>query len=208
MNNVKQMVRDAICNNHRGKMIDMWSLSTSCKCNKYCLARMKNGNCICAHCFADAQTDYMIPLANKLERNTKLLTKCVIDVEDIPYVDKLIFRFESFGDLNNVTQLINYNNFCLANPNTTFALWTKNTFILKEARERGFQKPNNLIIVESAPLINVPIKRSDEWVDKTFTVFDKSFKGADFINCGDKKCVECQICYHLDTTDTICELLK
>ena len=206
-------IYEAICRNHRGKMEEMWSLSTSCRLNPYCLARHENGDSICAKCFAIRQTEYQRTLAEKLERNTELLTEKIIPEDCWPMLPLNIFRLESFGDLNNVIQVVNYFNFAKVNQNTIFALWTKNTFLLKEAREGGIEKPSNIIIIESAPLINTPIEPSDPWVDKVFVVWDKSHKGCDFINCRkgdgkDKKCVECQNCYRFDDPKVINEIVK
>jgi len=206
-------IYEAICRNHNGKMEGMWSLSTSCRLNPYCQAKHKNGDSICAKCFAVRQTSYQHSLANKLERNTELLTKEIIPEDCFPAIPLDIFRLESFGDLNNIIQIENYFNFAKANPDTIFALWTKNAFLFPKARAAGIEKPNNIIIVESAPLINTPIEPSDHWVDKVFVVWDKSHKGCDFINCRkgdgtDKKCVKCRNCYRFDGPKVINEIVK
>ena len=197
-----------ICNNHSGKMTGMSSFSTSCRCNEFCQKRMKNGNSICAHCFSYRQTAIQKTLEKKLIKNTELITKEIYPVEVFPSVLKPIFRLESFGDLNNDIQLINYFRFCEANPFTTFALWTKNTWILKQVRELGYKKPSNLIIIQSSCMVNKRDEIRDEWVDKTFTVWDKTYKDADFINCGNKRCAKCQLCYHLNGVTEINEVIK
>lgn len=215
MKNIREMRREemievaeklayGICNNHTGKMTGMSSFSTSCRCNKYCLERMKNGNSICSHCFSFRQTAIQKTLENKLEKNTDVITKEVYPVEVMPKVLKRIFRLESFGDLNNATQLINYFTFCNANKLTQFSLWTKNIWFLKEVRELGYEKPSNLFIIQSSAIINVKEEKKDPWVDKVFTVYDKD---ADFINCGKKKCIECQLCY-TEGVDEINEIVK
>lgn len=205
---IREQLAYGICDNHGGKMTGMSSFSTSCRCNKYCLTRMKNGNSICSHCFSFRQTARQRNLEKKLEKNTDVITKEIYPVEAMPMVLKQIFRLESFGDLSNATQLINYFQMCKANPFTTFALWTKNTWILKEVRELGFEKPDNIIIIQSSVIINVPEKKKDIWVDKVFTVYDKTHNGEAFINCGNKECAKCQLCYHKNTTDEINELVK
>lgn len=200
---------EAICRNHGGKMEGMWSLSTSCRLNKYCQARHKNGNSICSKCFAIRQTDWQHELANKLERNTELLTENEIPAECMPDVSiKDIFRLESFGDLNNVMQIKNYFTFAEANKGTIFGLWTKNTFLFPEVRKAGIKKPSNVIIIESAPLIDTPIEPSDEWVDKVFIVWSKKYKNEPWINCGKAKCIGCRNCYDLDGPKVINEVVK
>ena len=205
---VRQYLWEALCKDHEGKMILMWSASTSPWCNPYCQARHKNKNSICSKCFSIALTEMRESLRNKLERNTVLWTTEIIPIDCFPVLPVSLFRLESFGDLNNIVHLTNFFNFCLANPAVRFALWTKNTFLFKLARELGIDKPANLIIIESSPLFNTPITPSDEWVDKTFTVWTKEYVDADFINCGKKKCVECQNCYKIDGPTEINELVK
>ena len=205
---VAKEMYDGVCRNHGGKMEGMWSFSTACRMNKYCKARVKNGDSICSKCFSMRQTSYQHTLENKLERNTKLVTETEIPMDAFPWIPLDIFRLESFGDIQNVTQIKNYFNFVKANPNTVFALWTKNAFLFPEAREAGVEKPKNLIIVESAPLINTPIEPSDPWVDKVFVVWSKEYKEADFINCGKRKCMACRNCYRFDGPKVINEVVK
>ena len=61
-----------------------------------------------------------------LERNTKILTGRILKEAEIPMINASFFRFESFGDLINVTQVINYFHICKKNKHVHFALWTKN----------------------------------------------------------------------------------
>lgn len=201
---IREQLNYGICNNHTGKMTGMSSFSTSCRCNKFCLMRMKNKNAICSHCFSYRQTAIQKTLEKKLEKNTDVITKEIYPVEAMPMVLKTIFRLESFGDLNNAVQLINYFTFCNANPFTKFALWTKNIWFLKQVRELGYKKPSNLIIIQSSVNINEKEEKKDEWVDKVFTVYDYMHDG---INCGKKQCAKCQLCY-TDGVDEINEIKK
>lgn len=193
-----QFMWDAICTNHTGKMTGMWSLSTSCLCNKYCLARMEDPDSICSKCYSERQMEWQENLRIKLYRNTLILTTIEIPVELMPRFNVMKGRFESHGELNNVIQIKNFFNLCKANPGTIFALWTKNTFLFPEARKQGVRKPKNLIIIESSFKINEVTKPSDPWVDKVFTVFNKKFArehGIE-INCGGRSCMNCETdCY-------------
>ena len=193
-----QFMWDALCTNHTGKMTGMWSLSTSCLCNKYCLARMKDPNFICSKCYSERQMEWQENLRIKLYRNTLILTTIEIPVELMPRFNVMKGRLESHGELNNVIQIKNFFNLCKANPRTMFALWTKNTFLFPEARKQGVRKPGNLIIIESSPKLNVITEPSDPWVDKVFTVFNKKFArehGIE-INCGGRCCMTCETnCY-------------
>lgn len=205
---IKQKLFESLCKDHDGKMLGMWSVSTSPFMNPYCIARHKNGNSICSKCFSIALNEQRPELREKLERNTILWTTEIIPIECFPILPVTMFRFESFGDLNNIIQLVNYFNFCLVNPDVKFAIWTKNTFLFKMARELGVIKPKNLEIVESAPLFNTEIDPSDEWVDRVFVVYTKEYFEADFINCGLRKCIECQNCYNPNGPKVIKELVK
>lgn len=94
-------VRNALCVNHQGKMSGMQSLSTSPLANEHCIRRRANGDTICAECFSYSYNEIREALREKLVRNTDLLTKEVIPVEEMPIVNVVYFRLEAFGDLNN-----------------------------------------------------------------------------------------------------------
>lgn len=111
---------------HSGKMEGMQSLSTSCLCNKYCKNRSNNSELVCSHCYAQRQMKIYKNLNACLERNTEILTGRILKEAEIPMINASFFRFESFGDLINVTQVINYFHICKKNKHVRFALWTKN----------------------------------------------------------------------------------
>jgi len=205
---IKKALKNALCTNHSGKMEGMVSLSTSVKLNPDCAERAKIPGSICSKCYADRQLSYQHSTAAKYERNTKLLTSEVYPVECFPEILETIGRFEAFGELFNTIQLENYFNMCLKNPDVDFALWTKNVYILANGRRKGLQKPKNLTILQSSMFINSPVRKTDPWVDKTFTVWDKEHAKSVNINCGGKKCKKCQICYHDNGIDEINEILK
>ena len=126
--------------NHSGKMEVMQSLSTSCLCNEYCKNRSSNSELVCSHCYAQRQMKRYKNLNACLERNTEILTSRILKEAEIPMINASFFRFESFGDLINVTQVINYFNICKRNKHVHFALWTKNPWIIEEALETSEKK--------------------------------------------------------------------
>jgi len=136
-------------------MREMWSLSTCCLCNKYCQKQQAvkargTKESICSGCFAvDIAARYPDGVAC-WTRNQETLTSQIIPVEDWPTIKKDVFRLESFGDLNNVTQVINYFNLAYANPGVSVALWTKHPHLIKRAIDQGYKKPENMIIIFSA----------------------------------------------------------
>lgn len=138
-----------------------------------------------------------INLKKKCERNMENL-KELLNVNDLPTINALYFRFEAFGDLDNANQLINYFNIAKKNPKTKFAIWTKNPWIIDEVIKSGISKPKNLNIVLSSLEINKVTDYSKyNWVDRVFTVYDKNYiKDHNIeINCGGLKCMSCLKCY-------------
>ena len=210
------------CDNHNDKMAGLCSISTSPLCNPHCEKRHnlpKEAGCICSYCYSEIMNDRFARLRNKLIRNTELLTEQLIPVEDIPVLNSPtgFYRFEAFGDLINSIQVMNYFHFARYNPQTQFALWTKNPWIIKEAIEKhGLKKPDNLIIVLSSPIINKALdynvmKQVYPFIDYTFTVYTKEYAAENNIKivCGGNSCAMCGKCY-LASHDqrNITELLK
>lgn len=183
--------------NHTGKMQGLHSLSTSVAVNPHCIERQKNGNSICSKCFASAMMKRYKNLNDSLISNTEILTSGILDWGVLPLTPTRYFRFEAFGDLLNEYQVINYFNIARKNPNTLFALWTKNPRIIERALENSdLEKPENLQIVLSSPLINVAIKATKyDFVDKIFSVYDKETAKGVNINCGSRSCLACGRCY-------------
>ena len=182
---------------HTGKMEGMISVSTSVLANKHCIKRRAVKGSICEKCFAASMMSRYSNLEKCLEKNTEILTKEIIQVSEMPIINAAFFRFESFGDLNNDIQVINYFNMAKANKHTRFALWTKNPFYIYSAIKKGHNKPRNLVIILSSPFINtvadVPIIYN--FVDKVFTVYDRETAKNVNINCGARHCLSCLRCY-------------
>lgn len=207
-----------VCINHTGKMAGMYSISTACTLNEYCLKRSKNPDSICADCFAQSmfKNPWYKWTLKRCEHNTHVLTTSILDVDDLPLINAFAFRFESFGDLQNTTQCVNYFNICKLNPRVTFALWTKNPFIIANAIRDGHAKPENLIVIYSSPIKNKPVSLAKiqsvfPFIDKVFTVWTTKEKAAEHnvcINCGARACLKCLRCYTKGGENEIAELLK
>ena len=201
-----------VSDNMSGKMLGIPSTSTACVCNPICIERMKNGLSICAHCFAEATVNHYPGLRENTISNYHLLTEQVLPLDMLPRFDvnkSDIVRIESFGDVANITQAINYANMCKVNPEIRFAWWSKNMKIIEKAFEIT-GKPDNVVMIESSPLLNTPVKPSSWIVDKVFTVFDKQTIAEKNIriNCGARCCKTCQRCYYKNTDAVINEQLK
>ena len=192
---------------HGGKMAGIPSISTSCILNSRCQKRVSCNTSICHNCFAHSYMKFRKELREALERNFNILTERILTKEEIAAlnINVCFFRFESFGDLNNNIQLINYINICRYYKNTRFALWTKNIDILLSVfSQKKYRKPRNLSLIISSPLLNVafPISFVEKinkvvHVDVVFTVYTKEFaiNHNIVINCGAKHCLSCLQCY-------------
>lgn len=222
--NIMIELNNAITREHGGKMAGYWSLSTSCLENEHCQKRHAAGDTVCSKCYAWKQLLYQVSTREKMARNTELLTKTEILPEHVPYLNVTRFRFESFGELANTLQVKNYFTIAEQNKHCTFALWTKNAWIIKNAMEQyKISKPANMIIIASIPAIN-PATAADmadifdslrcngyPFIDKIFCVYTKEYAAEHgiSINCGARDCMSCGRCYTLgDTTKVINEILK
>lgn len=139
-----------------GKMEGFVSLSTSNKDNPYCALLAKCAETVCSECYARRELDMYSNLRRKLEGN-HVLYEVVIPVEKWVKINAnayKMFRFEAFGDVRSVIQVINYFNFAKANPKVTFSAWTKQPHLYEAAIRMGHKKPDNFILIYSSPRLN------------------------------------------------------
>lgn len=209
---IKKLYKNSISKGS-GKMKGVNSISTSVLLNERCKKNAVIPGSICASCYAMRYAGFRSALRRKLELNTLLYTRVIVPVEWLPVVNDLIFRFESFGDLNNAIQAANYFNIARKNKNATFAQWSKNPDYIAAAIAAGNEKPENVIIVYSSILKNVcnkDITNRFPFIDKVFTVYSPAYINANDIdiNCGARSCLNCQRCYNKNTEMHISEKLK
>lgn len=184
---------------HTGKMADIFSLSSAVTTNKLCQSRRAVEGSICSHCFAAAQMSYRKGMEQCFIENSKILASGLIPEEQLPdFGGREIVRIESFGDTNNSIQAANYLRIVKANPQTLFAIWTKNPQHYFDAVQAGFEKPDNCNIILSSMYINRPAEVPAKYaglINKVFTVFDKETSKIVPINCGARSCNTCRRCY-------------
>ena len=201
-----------------GKMENISSLGTNKNNNKNCLRLSSNSKTICSKCYTKKSFGMYPALENALNRN-EFLKYRLLDAEEIKQLSFLknqcVFRFESFGDIDTITQLQNYNNIASAYKNCVFGLWSKNYFILLKYFRSGFKLSKNINLILSSPFLNTPI--SNMFIDTikkyhkkviSFTVYDKTHKQDQKINCGGKKCIDCLNCYNKNKIQNVNEILK
>lgn len=214
---IRNTIDSFICKKHTGKMSGMQSFSTSVLMNATCAARAQDPDSICAHCFAERQLNRYGAQAAKLQRATEFITADVYPVDAFPVLNVKYFRLEAFGDLlpgkAGVAQELNYFHFCNRNPETTFAQWTKNPWIIRDTLKIE-NKPSNLIIIYSSLLLNQAYTSNDNpftlypFIDKVFTVYGKHDIKPERVNCGGRHCLSCLNCYKHNDIKWIKELLK
>lgn len=215
LTNIEKLVFiDYSISTHSGKMEKIPSISTSSLENTYCNARCKNNESICSKCYARRLLKMRKSLREKMTVNHKFYTTYDVPAIAVPHVNASIFRFESFGDIENELQVKNYYTIARNNKHCMFVLWTKNPQVIQAAKDKyKLRKPGNLRIIYSENLINAPItdySKKYSFIDKSFFVFTRDYakKHGIKINCGAKDCSNCRTCYEKNNIKIICELLK
>ena len=143
------------------------NISTNTLSNKYCIKQNKKNNIICKVCYSFKGLNFrktMIPL---LENNSKLLSTNIIDINFLPTIYNIYFRFNSHGELINEIHLINLINIVNKNKHCNFALWTKRNDIIKKYFDKNI-KPDNLILIYSNSKLNNPMNKPPKYFNKTF----------------------------------------
>jgi len=138
------------------------------------------------------------------ERNSVELSTNNIEIPKIK--DKFSnVRFHAHGELINEQHFKNFIKIATAYPNKTFTLFTKRVAIVSNVLNK-IDKPNNLIIVYSNPIIDKPMLDIPTHFDKVFNVVTNTtnFK----INCGAKSCATCLNCFDKNKDSIIIEKLK
>lgn len=213
---------------HTGKLADMHSLSTSCLDNPNCEKRRKIPGSICEVCFSVKTQEQYSSLEKQLIKNGKILRSHLLSDDELPLLNDIISRVESFGDVSfgeeGIIQARNYIRYVKHNPLTTFGWWSKNLGIIHTALKlEGYdadkgEKPGNVVFIVSALYKNKAWgiknwKRVFPWVDKEFVVLSPEFvvenpEYESLINCGARQCMACRICYSNNDVTTIYELEK
>ena len=212
---------DLLCiSNGMGKMEKIRSISTNTLTNEFCkkMSATENKLIICGHCYSvDSLSVGRFPSQVKaLQRNSDILGKKELSEKEV-YQNYMfndnIFRLQSHGDLINELHLKNLMAIVKANKWTTFALWTKRKNVIKEYFNKH-EKPDNLILVYSNPLINKVIdsrsKYKPVYFDKVFNNADKDYM-KEKQNCTGQKCFDCRRCYSKSiksNDNTIIEAVK
>lgn len=109
-----------------GKMAGMPAITSSMLCNEYCERLRSISGTVCEKCYTLKYLQSRPSVEKCYRENTELLTKSVIPVHQLPFINAAMCRLESFGDIINATHLQNYINLVKKNNHCVFSLFTKN----------------------------------------------------------------------------------
>ena len=190
----------------QGKMEGMWSLNTSPSINPFCLKMRKGKHSICKSCYSHISEARFKNSKQAWINNYHVLSETILKDKDIPIFKQDIFRLQAHGDLATRKHYKNLIKIAEANPQTTFALWTKNLAIINKG---GIVKLPNLVYVYSTPQLDCLTPARPAGFDRAFSVYTRPFVQAYGIqiNCA-LHCDSCRICYHKGEPTFIRELIK
>ena len=198
-----------------GKMAGMPAITSSMLCNEYGERLRLISGTVCEKCYTLKYLQSRPNVEKCYRENTELLTKSVIPIHQLPFINAAMCRLESFGDIINATHLQNYINLVKKNSHCVFSLFTKNYTVVFNYF-KTHKQPKNLSIVISSLLLNQPfdvncLNETNITNVKIFTVYTKAYAKGNgvIINCGKNRCIDCQRCYKLNKTPIyVSEILK
>ena len=214
---IPELTKYMVSNDMTEKMENIPALSTSCKLNPNCALNKRIHGSICEKCYAE-NVRYSAAVKNAF--NTLVLCTIVLPFEALPKMNYSIFRFEAFSDLFNEIHAQNFINIALKNPRIHFGLWTKRPQLLHKTIWKYYHgiKPKNISVVVSSLFINETadikgkylLSDNTDMVNHVFTVYTAAYALEHNINiqCGNKKCWNCEKCYLTDTEFYINEIVK
>ena len=191
--------------NGSGKMLGIQSINTSTLENPFC-SKMRVIDSVCRKCYAATYEKMRPSLENALLRNHGALSSGILPLSELPFVNAQFLRVNSFGELVNQYHFKNILNLTMKNSHCQVVLWTKRKDLINRVLSVR-DKPKNLTLIYSSPVINKAAKLPRHF-NKVFTVYDKSHKNASHINCGGKSCNDCQLCYTVNDTVFVNEIVK
>jgi len=187
-----------------GKIEDLFSCDSSCNhcgfCKRIRENTEKNPAVICNYCYDNEQEQRWKTVMNRHGLQLLIMSSVEFTREELATLRIFnICRFNSSGDIENVTMAKNYLNIAFSHPGVKFALWAKNVSpVIKATDEIG--KPENCIYIQSSIIIGIPARKA-KYFDYVFTVYpdentlqEALANGA--MECNGKKCKDCKFkCY-------------
>jgi len=181
----------------KNKMESMVSINTDTYNNPFCQRMSQVPGSVCSSCYAMRLSQYYGKKSTApFVRNGELLNSYMEDWQ-IPRLNVAYCRFHSFGELESDLHFLNLVRIAKANPDTTFALWTKrpNLVTLEIV-------PPNMILVYSMLMLNAP-----GVIPKGFYKCFSVHTDDRVMNC-EESCFSCLKCYRWDGDVFIKERLR
>ena len=182
-----------------GKIEGIFSCDSSCNNCDFCKKIRENGKnnplVICNYCYDNEQENRWKNVKNRHGLQLLIMSSVEFTIEELSTLKIYgICRFNSSGDIQNITMAKNYLNIAKSHPLVKFALWAKNVFpVIVATAEIG--KPENCVYIQSSILIGMPSKKA-KYFDYVFTVYpdEESLLQAlknGACECNGKKCFDC-----------------
>ncbi len=194
-----------------GKLEGIGAINTSSLDNPYCNNMSKLSHTVCHYCYSRKMLKtYRQNARPAWKENGNILSTIYIYRGNVKFKTDLV-RFNCHGELLNARHLYNLVYLADNNPKIQFALYTKRTGIVNIIFKKIY-KPKNLQLIYSNPSLNNLLDTPPKHFDKVFNVIEKVYYMNEMfltdINCANKKCIECRLCYSRNDTTVINELLK
>ena len=190
-----------------GKLKGFKALNTNTLSNDFCVKMYNSGknDVICTFCYSHRMLNtYRKSCVDPWQNNSDLLSKSLLKDYQLPRIKDSEFRFHGHGELINSKHLKNFVLIVEHNPKCNFALWTKRKNIVRAVFKKQ-ERPNNLILVYSNPIIDKVMKKPPKGFDKVFNNVNSPTDGE---NCTGQKCKDCLACYEFNDTNVIIERKK
>lgn len=189
--------------------------------NEVCWKRSAKNGCshkvVCRHCYARQQAGRCVWLFKKMKNNSEVMRG--IEPVEIQTINGCL-RYNSFGDFQDVEQVVGMLRHAEVNGHLNKAVWTKQVRLFREGiKTSGIDlKQKNFNAIWSVSLINSSRYLIPEGFNKSFYVFgdeeelDRGKKEAEeagfkVVVCG-LNCNECRHCYEDKGKSLVFELLK
>jgi len=172
------------------KMEGIPSINTCSTTNSFCERMAACDKNVCAHCYARRFEGFRKGVRACLERNSTLLSSAPLKNEDIPYLNSIVARFHSFGEVINAQHVENLEAIAKKNKHVMFAIWTKRAALFVRRK-----KIKNIVYIFSCPTINgtVTNPRILKFFDHIYTVVKNNKEAV--VNCPAENCLACGVCY-------------
>jgi len=195
--------------NGSGKMLDIRSLNTNTLTNPFCqkMVKSKNKSIICTQCYSDAMLRGIRKnCATAWQQNSDILSGGLIPDHMLPTILDAFTRISGHGEVINMTMIENIHNIINHNPHCIFGWWTKRKDLIHQFY-KTHDKPENLILIYSNPIIDRVMTTPPKFFDRTFNNVSKD--SAIDQNCTGQKCIDCMLCYKPNNNvTTIIEAVK